>query len=120
MLSQKSDIDWIFALNKSLLKVEIPAYIQFNRVKNLSSKIISALFIKKSRTKKLFDNHSNILIKTASIEDMGIMRIETLECWQKWKIYGMSFVKYLEKRKMELLFQKIKLSIEKQLKTITC
>lgn len=45
LLSQKSEVDLMLALNKSLQKTRILIYIQFSKVGYLQFGVISALFI---------------------------------------------------------------------------
>ncbi len=79
LLPQKSEADLMLALNKLLQKAKIPAYTRFSIVRYLQSGTIFALLIKKSHTEQLINNHSNILIRTAKVVDMGVIRVEFLE-----------------------------------------
>lgn len=79
-LSQKSEADLILALNKALQEARIPTYIWFNRVSYLKSGTILVLLIKKSSVDQLVYNHLNILIKAAKVVDLGVIRVEVLEC----------------------------------------
>lgn len=68
-------------LNKSLQKTRILAYIQFNRVEYLQSRVISVLLTEKSSIKQLVDTHSNILIRAAKVVDTRVIGVEALKHW---------------------------------------
>lgn len=81
-------------------------------VEYLQSKTIFILFIKKFLIKNLDKDHSNILIEVAKLLDKKKTSIKVLKHWQKFKVYKLSLAQYLEEGKIELFYQKIKLSIE--------
>ena len=91
-LSQKLEADLMLALNKSLQKAGIPAYIQFSRVEYSQSGAISALLTEKSNAEEFISNHSNILIRAAKSVDEGVIGVEALERWQRLKVHGMLLV----------------------------
>lgn len=105
LLFEKLKANLILFLNKSLQKIKISAYIQFNWVKYLQSKTISALFRKKFSIKQLVDNYSNIFIKITQIVIVGVIGIKTLERWQRLKIYEILLTKYLEKKNKFILLR---------------
>lgn len=76
------------------------------------------LLKKKLSTENLVKDYSNMLIKAIKSVDKKIIGIKTLEYWQRLKVYKMFLVQYLEKRKINLLSQKIELSIRIQLKIL--
>ena len=76
---QKSEIDLMLALNKSLQKAGILAYTRFNKVSYLQSGAISVLLIKKSSVEQLVNNYLNIIIRAANVVDMGVIWIEALK-----------------------------------------
>lgn len=97
---------------------EILTYIRFSKMGYLSAGAAFALLTEKSIAEQLVANHLNILIKVTIIVNVGIIVVEALECWQRLKIYRISYMRYLEKRKMEVLCRKIELFMRIQLKTI--
>ena len=116
---QKSEVDLMLALNKSLQKAGIPpAYTRFSRVGYSQSGAISALLTEKSSAEQLVNNHSNILIRAVKTVDMGVIGVEALERWQRLKVHGMSLARYLGKRKMEVLCREIESSTGIQLETV--
>ncbi len=79
LLSQKSEADLMLALNKSLQKTKIPAYIWFSRVSYLQFRAISTLLTEKSCAKQLVNNHLNIIIRATKIINMRVIGVEALE-----------------------------------------
>lgn len=59
-----------------------------------------------------------ILIEATKSVDKVVVGMEKLEQWHKLKVYRISLIYYLGKRKMEVLCRKIKLSTEIELKII--
>lgn len=62
------------------------------------------LFIKKLNIELLVNNNINILIRIAKQINVKVIKMETLERWEKLKIYIMLFAKYFDKMKKKLLF----------------
>ena len=81
-MSQKSEAYLMLALNESLQKAGIPAYIRFCRVRYSQSRAIFTLLTEKSNVEKLINIHSNWLIRAAKSVDNAVIKIETLERWQ--------------------------------------
>ena len=69
----------MLALNKSLQKAEIPAYIRFSKVGYLQSGAISMLLTEKSSAEQLVHNHSNIIIRATKVVDIGVIGVEALK-----------------------------------------
>lgn len=91
--------------------------IPFIQVIYTLSRVILALFTKQVNARWLIPQLLSLLIWIVKIVDLSIVKVELLEHWQWLKIYGILVNRYLSKRKMELLRQKIESSIGIQLKT---
>lgn len=76
--------------------------------------------MEKSNVDQLVYNYSNILIRAAKIVNPGVIRVETLERWQRLKVHGISVARYLGEEKIEILYQEIKSSMRILLKIVSC
>ena len=59
----------------------------------------------------LFSQSLNLLIQAIKTIDNTVVRVEILEQWQRLKIYGILFNKYLGLRKLEFLKREVEFSI---------
>ena len=107
----------MLALNESLQKARIPAYIRFCRVGYSQSGAISTLLTEKSNEEELINIHSNVLIRAAKLVHKRVIELGALEHWQRLKIHKMSLVRYLDEGKMEMLCREIESSTGIQVKT---
>lgn len=76
------------------------------------------LLTEKSNTKKLLEKYSIILIRAIKSVDKKVVGIEKLKQWHRLKVCGIFLIRYLGEKKMELLYQEIKLSSKIKQKTI--
>lgn len=90
--------------------------VRFNRVGYSPSKVILALFTKKSNVVELIKTHSSILIQFAKIGNQAVISIEPLERWYYLKVNRISLERYLGIRKMELFKSEIESSTRIRLK----
>ena len=110
----------MLALNKAFHKVGKRLDMQFSKTRYAASGVISALLTKKADARLLILCLSNLLIRAAKTVDSTVVGIKVLEHWQRLKIFGISLDRYLKKGKIEMLKQKVELSISIQLKALRC
>lgn len=109
----------MLVLNKSLYKLGISVYVKYSKVNYCKLRTIFGLFIKKSNIENLIKHHLNTLIQVLKLIVKRIIRRKILEQWHKLIVYRMSSLRYFKKRKIEVLFGKIKFSIEIKFKSIS-
>lgn len=105
-------------LNKAFQKAREET--RFCRVKYLLFRVVSVFLIEKANARSIILQLSNILIQIAKEINPAIVGVEILEHWQRFKVYGMLYKKYLGEKTMELLKRKVKFSIGIQLKSLFC
>ncbi len=76
----------------------------------LQSWAISEIFTENSNREELISNYSNILIRAAKSIDKIVIKVDTLERWQRLKIHGMLLAQYLGDEIMEILCREIESS----------
>lgn len=106
----------MLALNESLQRAGIPAYMRFSKVSYSQSGAISALLAERSNAEDLIQHHSNALIRAAKSVDKEVIGVETLERWHRLKVHGM-LLRYFGEAKIELLCGEIESSTGIKLKT---
>lgn len=106
----------MLVLNELLQRTRIPAYIWFSKVEYSQLRAIFTLLIEKSNVEGLVKDYSNLLIRVAKLINKEVIGVEAFKHWQKLKVYKMSLVKYLGKKKIELLWREIESFIEIMLK----
>lgn len=100
---QKSKTDFILVLDQFLQKLGISTYMRFSRVGYFQSSTIYRLLTKMFNSKDLIRHHSKILIQAAKLINERVIQMESLKWWDRIKIYRMSLIRYLGKRKIEIL-----------------
>lgn len=114
---QKSEADLIFVFNKTLQRVNLPAYIRFSKVEYFQSGTIFRLLTEKSNAENLLRDHLTALIEDIKLLDKKVTRVDALDRWHRLKVYGMPLLHYLGEGKMELICWEIKSSTGIKFKT---
>lgn len=115
-----SEADLMLALNEALQKAGVESKVRFSRLQYAPSGSVSALLTEKTDATMILPQRSNLLIRAAKTIDDVVVGVEILEQWQRLKVHGMSFKRYLEPGKLELLKKEVESLTGIPLKTMPC
>jgi len=108
-LSQKKDLDISSEVNRALFEAKVPHFIRIQGVTKHTQGCLSTITTP-GASAEMSIRHREIAIKAARKVDAGIVDIETNELWERVKMHGMNFDRYLGKKTgggLEKLRQKL-------------
>jgi len=96
-LSQKKDLDISSEVNRALFEAKVPYFVRIQGVTRNTRGCLSTITTP-GATAEMLIRYREIVIKAARKVDTGIVDIETNELWEKVKMHGVNFDRYLGKR----------------------
>jgi len=95
-LSQKKDLDISSEVNRALFEAKVPHFVRIQGVTKNTRGCLSTITTP-GATAEMLIKYREIVIKVARKVDAGIVDIETNELWEKVKMHGVNFDRYLGK-----------------------
>jgi len=96
-LSQKKDLDILSEVNRALFEVKVPQFVRIQGVTKNTRGCLSTITTP-GATAEMLIRYREIVIKVARNVDEGIVDIETNELWEKVKLHGNNFDRYMGKK----------------------
>jgi len=96
-LSQKKDLDILSEVNRALFEAKVPHFVRIQGVTKNTRGCLSTITTP-AATAEMLIQYREIVIKAARKVDPGIVDIETNELWEKVKMHGVNFDRYLGKK----------------------
>jgi len=96
-LSQKKDLDILSEVNEALFEAKVPHFVRIQGVTKNTRGCLSTITTP-AATAEMLIRYREIEIKAARKVDAGIVDIETNELWERVKMHGVNFVRYLGKK----------------------
>jgi len=96
-LSQKKDLDISSEVNRALFEAKVPHYVRIQGVTKNTRGCLSTITTP-GATAEMLIRYREIVIKAARKVDAGIVDIETNELWERVKMHGVNFDRYLGKK----------------------
>jgi len=96
-LSQKRDLDISSEVNRALFEAKVPHFVRIQGVTKNTRGCLSTITTP-TATAEMLIRYREIVIKAARKVDAGIVDIETVELWEKVKMHGVNFDRYLGKK----------------------
>jgi len=96
-LSQKKDLDISSEVNRALFEAKVPHFVRIQGVTKNTRGCLSTITTP-AATAEMLIRYREIVIKAARKVDTGIVDIETNELWEKVKMHGVNFDRYLGKK----------------------
>jgi len=96
-LSQKKDLDISSEVNRALFEAKVPHFVCIQGVTKNTRGCLSTITTSGS-TAEMLIRYREIVIKAARKVDAGIVDIETNELWERVKMHGVNFDRYLGKK----------------------
>jgi len=96
-LSQKKDLDISSEVNRALFEVKVPHFVRIQGVTKNTRGCLSTITTP-GATAEMLIWYREIVIKAARKVDAGIVDIETNELWERVKMHGVNFDRYLGKK----------------------
>jgi len=96
-LSQKKDLDISSEVNRALFEAKVPHFIRIQGVTKNTRGCLSTITTP-AATAEMLIRYREIVIKAARKVDVGIVDIETNELWERVKMHGVNFDRYLGKK----------------------
>jgi len=96
-LSQKKDLDISSEVNRALFEAKVPHFIRIQGVTKNTRGCLSTITTP-AATAEMLIRYREIVIKAARKVDAGIVDIETNELWERVKMHGVNFDRYLGKK----------------------
>jgi len=96
-LSQKKDLDISSEVNRALFEAKVPHFVRIQGVTKNTRGSLSTITTPGATTEMLI-RYREIVIKVARKVDAGIVDIETSELWERVKMHGINFDRYLGKK----------------------
>jgi len=96
-LSQKKDFDISSEVNRALFEAKVPHFVRIQGVTKNTQGCLSTITTP-GATAEMLIKYREIVIKAARKVDAGIVDIETNELWEKVKMHGVNFDRYLGKK----------------------
>jgi len=93
-LSQKKDLDISSQVNRALFEAKVPHVVHFQAVTKQTRGCLSTITIPGAATNMLI-RYMEIVITAARKGDAGIVDIKTNELWERVKMHGVNFDRYL-------------------------
>jgi len=96
-LSQKRDLDISSEVNRALFEAKVPYFIRIQEVTKNTRGCLTTITTP-GATAEMLIWYREIVIKAAKKVDAGIVDIETNELWERVKMHGVNFDRYLGKK----------------------
>jgi len=96
-LSQKKDLDISSEVNRALFEAKVPHFVRIQGVTKNTRGCLSTITTP-AATAEMLIRYREIVIKAARKVDTGIVDIETNELWERVKMHGVNFDRYLGKK----------------------
>jgi len=96
-LSQKKDLDISLEVNRALFEAKVPHFVRIQGVTKNTRGCLSTITTP-GATAEMLIKYREVVIKAARKVDAGIVDIETNELWERVKMHGINFDRYLEKK----------------------
>jgi hypothetical protein len=96
-LSQKKDLEISSEVNRALFEAKVPHFVRIQGVTKNTRGCLSTITTP-GATAKMLIRYREIVIKPARKVDAGIVDIETNELWERVKMHGVNFDRYLGKK----------------------
>jgi len=96
-LSQKKDLDISSEVNRALFEAKVPHFVRIQGVTKNTRGCLSTITTP-AATAEMLIRYREIVIKAARKVDAGIVDIETNELWERVKMHGVNFDRYLGKK----------------------
>ena len=96
-LSQKKDLDISSEVNRVLFEAKVPYFVRIQGVTKNTRGCLSTITTP-GATAEMLIRYREIVIKAARKVDTGIVDIETNELWERVKMHGVNFDRYLGKK----------------------
>jgi len=96
-LSQKKDLDNSSEVNRALFEAKVPYFVRIQGFTKNTRGCLSSIMTP-GATADMLNRYREIVIKTARNVDTEIVDIETNELWEKVKMHGVNFDRYLGKK----------------------
>jgi len=96
-LSQKKDLDISLEVNRALFEAKVPYFVRIQGVTKNTRGCLSTITTP-AATAEMLIRYREIVIKAARKVDAGIVDIETNELWERVKMHGVNFDRYLGKK----------------------
>jgi len=96
-LSQKKDLDISSEVNRALFEAKVPHFVRIQGVTKNTRGCLSTITTP-AATAEMLIRYREIVIKAARKMDAGIVDIETNELWEKVKMHGVNFDRYMGKK----------------------
>jgi len=95
--SKLKDLDISSEVNRALFEAKVP---HFGRIQGVTKNTRGCLstITTTGATSKMLIRYQEIVIKAATMVDSGIVDIETNELWERVKMHGVNFDRYLGKK----------------------
>jgi len=96
-LSQKKDLDISSEVNRALVEAKVPHFVRVQGVTKNTRGCLSTITTP-AATAEMLIRYREIVIKAARKVDAGMVDIESVELWEKVKMHGVNFDRYLGKK----------------------
>jgi len=96
-LSQKKDLDISSEVNRALFEAKVPHFVRIHGVTKSTRGCLSTITTP-GATAEMLIWYREIVIKAARKVDAGIVDIETNELWERVKMHGVDYDRYLGKK----------------------
>ena len=96
-LSQKKDLEISSEVNRALFEAKVPHFVRIQGVTKNTRGCLSTITTP-GATAEMLIKYREIVIKAAGKVDAGIVDIETNELWERVKMHGINFDRYLGKK----------------------
>jgi len=96
-LSEKKDLDISSKVNRALFEAKVPHFVRIQGVTKNTRGCLSTITTP-GATAEMLIRYSEIVIRTARKVDAGIVDIETNQLWERVKMHGVNFDRYLGKK----------------------
>jgi hypothetical protein len=96
-LSQKKDLEISSEVNRALFEAKVPHFVRIQGVMKNTRGCLSTITTP-GATAEMLIRYREIVIKAARKVDAGIVDIETNELWERVKMHGVNFDRYLGKK----------------------
>jgi len=96
-LSQKKDLDISSEVNRALFEAKVPHCVRIQGVKKNTRGCLSTITTP-GATAEMLIRYREIVIRAARKVDAGIVDIKTNELWERVKMHGVNFDRYLGKK----------------------
>jgi hypothetical protein len=96
-LSQKKDLEISSEVNRELFEVKVPHFVHIQGVTRNTRGCLSTITTP-GATADMLIKYREIVLKAAREIDAGVVDIETNEIWERVKMHGVNFDRYLGKK----------------------